>query len=267
MGNGKFHLYLDECSYKDKDRNDIYGICGVIVEDSTLTNVRTSLGELKKEIWKDRMPYREAKNIILHATEIRQAKNGSVKREHYEIFAIRKKVKLAFEGVAMIIENHNLPILGCVANHGNTSLKYNIKMNNYRSDALCMNYIMDNYACFLKAHNGEGDIIFESRYDHKDSVADKKLKKQFFKRMVYGTIHYQGIELQECISNISFRKKQENEAGLQLADFVVQPFLINYSKGEQVKPSIFKTIRKNRYSGYKELGGIDSNIHGVVYLR
>ena len=49
--------------------------------------------------------------------------------------------------------------------------------------------------------------------------------------------------------DIIFIQKQENEAGLQIADFIPRPFLINYFKIEQTKPSIYQILRKARYDG------------------
>lgn len=271
MSNGFYHLYLDESTYHDENRNQIYGVCGVVVGDSELTKVRREMGDLKKELWKGHMPYSSAKNVILHATEIRQANksNRSIKNRSYEIFKANHKVKKVFEGIGGIVKNHELPIIGCILNLNDISTNYCIKTDNYRGDAICMNTIIDNYICFLKNNNGKGDIIFESRHDgsKRDSLADRRLRKQFYKRMVYGTTHYQAFEIQECLESISFRRKQENEAGLQIADFVIQPFLFNFANQKQNTPNIYQTLRKHRYGGGNVLGGKNAGKHGVFYVK
>lgn len=55
---------------------------------------------------------------------------------------------------------------------------------------------------------------------------------------------YKALEIQDVISDIRFVKKQENNAGLQIADFVPAHFMINFSGNSQHKTNIYKT-KKN----------------------
>lgn len=269
MSSGYYNLYLDECLHiDDTTKEKVYGIVGIIVDRSELTNVRHELGDLKIRIWENELRTAEAKNVVLHAAEIyRSNRKGKVKNINYSIFRSNSKLREVFNGVTDIIEKNNLAIIGCVANLTTLSSRYKMKTDNYIGDSICMNKIINNFACFLKCHNAKGSIIFESRATSTHHGADSKLKKQFYKIMAHGTTIYKPIELQDVIESISFVKKQENEAGLQISDFIIQPFIFNFCGIKQKKPNIYQRIRKQRYSGGKELGGTESGIFGVTYVK
>ncbi|EGO9262600.1 DUF3800 domain-containing protein [Enterococcus faecalis] len=265
---GKYSLYLDECIFIDKNtREKIYGICGVAVHESELYNMRKNLGELKISLWGDKIKYVNAKNVVLHSTEIRRARSSDI--PEYQIFNKKANVRKAFNGIGNIIECRKLVILGAVTNLTDLEETYKVfkGSSNYTGDFICMTEIINNYNCFLKWHNATGNIIFESRASKTGNHADNKLKKQFYKIIAHGTKIYRGLDLQSNITGIEFIKKQENDAGLQIADFTVQPFLMNFCGENQTKPSIYSTLKKHRYSGLETFGENNSKIFGVKYIK
>ena len=265
---GKYSLYLDECIFTDKNtREKIYGICGVAVHESELYNMRKNLGELKISLWGDKIKYVNAKNVVLHSTEIRRARSSDI--PEYQIFNTKANIRKAFNGIGNIIECRKLVIFGAVINLTDLEETYKVfkGSSNYTGDFICMTEIIDNYNCFLKWHNATGNIIFESRASKSGNHADNKLKKQFYKIIAHGTKIYRGLDLQSNITGIDFIKKQENDAGLQIADFTVQPFLMNFCGENQTKPSIYSTLKKHRYSGLETFGEKNSKIFGVKYIK
>lgn len=78
---------------------------------------------------------------------------------------------------------------------------------------------------------------------------------------------YKALEIQDVISDIRFVKKQENNAGLQIADFVPTHFMINFSGNSQHKINLYKTLKKHRYSGFKTKGLQYSSKFGVTYIK
>lgn len=265
---GNYSLYLDECIFTDKNtREKIYGICGVAVHESELYNMRKNLGELKISLWGDKIKYVNAKNVVLHSTEIRRARSSDI--PEYQIFNKKANIRKAFNGIGNIIECRKLVIFGAVINLTDLEETYKVfkGSSNYTGDFICMTEIIDNYNCFLKWHNATGNIIFESRASKSGNHADNKLKKQFYKIIAHGTKIYRGLDLQSNITGIDFIKKQENDAGLQIADFTVQPFLMNFCGENQTKPSIYSTLKKHRYSGLETFGEKNSKIFGVKYIK
>lgn len=185
-----------------------------------------------------------------------------IKKDQRQLDSCRTIVKMATS-----ILSNNLTVFGCVVNQ--TSLEKNYCKNTdlYTSDELWLSEIINNFTCFLKHHNAKGSACFESRVSATGSYADSKLKKLFYKIMTRGTKNYKAVDLQSKISGIKFKKKQENEAGLQLADFTVQPFLFNSAKEKQNKPTIYPILRNQRYGGSNNIGGMYSKKYGVVYIN
>ncbi|WP_270597363.1 DUF3800 domain-containing protein [Enterococcus asini] len=267
MTSGYYNLYLDECKmHKDK----IYGIIGVAIEQSNLSTVRRQMGDIKINVWPD-LDERDAKNIVFHATEIHRVnkrKMGLDKlRPNYQSFRSNNKCAMAFNGISDIVSDNDLTIFGCTVNMNSIANQYKTSIDNYTADSICLNNVINNFSCFLKWHNAKGCIIFESRASNQDNKNDSKLKKQFYKIMTHGTAIYKPIELQGVIDSISFIKKQENDAGLQIADMIAQPFLYNSSKKRQRRPNIYSKIRPYRYSGRKTKGEMGSNVFGVIHIE
>lgn len=207
---GKYSLYLDECIFTDKNtREKIYGICGVAVHESELYNMRKNLGELKISLWGDKIKYVNAKNVVLHSTEIRRARSSDI--PEYQIFNKKANIRKAFNGIGNIIECRKLVIFGAVINLTDLEETYKVfkGSSNYTGDFICMTEIIDNYNCFLKWHNATGNIIFESRASKSGNHADNKLKKQFYKIIAHGTKIYRGLDLQSNITGIDFIKNKK----------------------------------------------------------
>ncbi|MBM7180606.1 DUF3800 domain-containing protein [Streptococcus suis] len=262
MSGGFYHLYLDESKYS-KDGSVVYGIAGVAIEEGALRAVRTTLGGLKKHLWSSMSPS-QAKSIVLHASDIRGA---NIKYEtHYDIFRKKENIRKVFSGVADIILKNDLTVFGAIVDLTKLKNEYLAEHSYYTGDRICLTEVVNNFVCFLKWNKAKGRIIFESRSDRNGNKADRKLKKQFYKIYSQGTDIYSALELQECLLGFKFIKKQENEAGLQIADFVPTPFMINFSNQSQPTINIWKTLKKHRYSGGKTKGNIQSSKFGVKYI-
>jgi hypothetical protein len=259
-----YNLFLDETKFYDNGRY-LYGIAGLAIEKAKMPDMGKRLGKLKAELWKDDLTYTQAKNIVLHMSDIR---SGNCKfDEHYTIFKSRENIRTLFKGVGEIIESIDMTVFGSMVNLSDLSEQYKTKSSFYIGDQMCMENIINNYTCFLKHHNSRGKIIFESRADKSGNKSDRMLQKQFYKIITHGTRMYKALEIQDVISDIRFVKKQENNAGLQIADFVPTHFMMNFCDKPQHKINIYKTLKKQRYSGYKTKGQRYSNKFGVTYIR
>lgn len=268
MQENYYNLYLDECMINTTDKK-VYGIIGVIIKESELDDVQNELDALKNRIWCD-MEANQAKEIVLHAVEVRGAnKNfrGNRSRVEYEVFRANSKKNDVFVGIKDIIMEKELGIIGSVVDLNSLSNRYKIPMDNYLGDSVCLRSIINNFTCFLKSHEGTGKIIFESRATHDSNTSDAKIKKQFYKIMTHGTNIYKPLVLQSVIEGISFSSKQKNLSGIQIADFIAQPFILHHSGEKQKQPNIYKDIRKRRYSGECSFGGPESSVFGVTYIK
>lgn len=245
-----YNLYLDESKFKYRDQIG-YCVAGVIIEEgSQLHSVRKYLGRVKSSIWSDKYGFGKSKQIIFHEAEIRShASNIIRRRAEYESFKKAENVRLAVRGIGNIIENHSLPVMGVLENQTEIAETYKTSRNSYTSYYLSLKQIIENYCYFLKNNNSTGEIVLESRKNKDSSILDQRVRKMFMKIMAHGTLRYSSMDLQKSISGIAFVQKQENEAGLQIADFVPHPFLLHYFGVSQTKPSIYQQLRKARYDG------------------
>lgn len=243
----RYNLYLDESKYIDSRKHVWYCIGGVIVSTQQMFDFRRSLGRLKHDVWGNEPSY-IAKNHILHEAEIRNY-SKRVTDPAYKVFEKNSNVRKVVNGVGDIIDNNNLTVLGCVLDETSIEMSYHAKQSSYSAYKICLQTIIESYTHFLKSNSDVGNIILESRRNNDGAIQDDRTRKQFYKILAHGTLLYTPAELQKSIYKLAFVKKQENEAGLQIADFVPRPFLLHNAGASQKKPSIYQVLRKHRYNG------------------
>lgn len=261
---GFYNLYLDETKY-NKDGQIMYGIAGMAILDNKVRNMGSMLGRLKSDLWSSTLSYPEAKNIVLHMSDIRSANTRF--NPYYNVFNARSNKRKIFEGIENILASNNCFVFGAMVNLSSLSEKYNFTPSYYRGDGICLTHIINNFVCFLKHHRARGRIIFESRADHINNNSDLALQKQFYKILTHGTLIYKAVDIQQAITDMQFKRKVENDAGLQIADFIPSHFMINFCGNSQAKINIYKTLKKLRYSGKTSQGEKDSKLFGVCYIE
>jgi len=245
-----YNLYLDESKISINSKSG-YSVAGVIIEEGPqLYNVRKELGRVKSKIWSSKLGYGRSKQIVFHEAEIRSHREGTLKRRpEYVDFKKAENIRLAVNGIGNIVGKFNLPVLGVLEDQTAIAEAYKTKRDSHASYYLALEQIIENYCYFLKNHNSVGKIICESRRNQNSGVLDQRVRKMYMKILVHGTLRYSASDLQDCLKDIVFIQKQENDAGLQIADFIPRPFLVNYFKISQTKPSIYQILRKARYDG------------------
>ena len=85
---------------------------------------------------------------------------------------------------------------------------------------------MENYSYFLKINNAHGNILADIRSEA------KAYRRNYYKIMANGTLYIDEHIIQERIESIKWCKKDEKNCGLQLADFIPNPFNHYYSKNK-----------------------------------
>jgi len=249
-----YSLYLDESKFFDPNKQDyIYCIAGIIINNKQLPTIRERIDHLKMKLWTTSSNYlaNQAESFIFHEAEIRSDNTNIIsKRPEYIIFhQNRSNKRKVIEEIGNIIQDEKLTILGAIENQTQVENNYQITRDSYSSYYLCLKSIVENYCAFLRQNHSHGNIILESRKNQNSTIQDQRTRKIFNKILVNGTLIYSALELQQTIYYIKFIQKQENDVGLQIADFIPRPLLLNYSSIPQSKPSIYQKIRKARYNG------------------
>lgn len=257
-----YNLYLDE----SKTFNPrMFCVAGEIIKDSKEKRITNSLNNLKKSIWNE--SYTHPENIVLHQTDIRNAKNKLhvYQGTPYQIFGKWSKINQIINGIGQIISTYKLPVLGCIVDIDSIKSNYGTENNDSSCYYLSLNSIIDSFTHFLNKKNDTGSIIIESRSYKGHADPDEINKKYFFKIMSHGTKHYSARKLQKRISNINFYQKKDNITGLQIADFIPEPLVFKEANISQ-KPSIYPLVKKNKYVIYQAPNPKDS-IYGVEFIK
>ncbi|MBK5077101.1 DUF3800 domain-containing protein [Lactococcus lactis] len=261
MDKERYSLFLDETRNSEKKTS---GIAGIAIKNDNISFMNGMLNELKVALWPD-LAQEDAENIILHVTDI--VRSNIRFNKEYRIFRAKSNKEQLYDGLSEILDKNDMTVFGSMINLQSLGHKYKKTFDNYIADEMCMEEILNNYACFLKYHSATGKIIFESRSNGDNDKSDRIFRKQFYKIITHGTKMYKAIELQEVIDGIEFIKKRDNNAGLQLADFVPYHFMRNFCGSSQQKENMFKTLKKKRYSGGVTKGEQLSSIFGMNFIK
>lgn len=232
-------MYIDETGdhslSKIQKSYPIFVLCGIICDekyhDSQLTQ---QLSILKKKHF-------GTEDIILHSKEMTHPQKA--KHPGYMNFMdsdFRKKFYNDFE---KFITQSNITIVACVILKNKHFAKYGLEAK----DPYLLSFDnLLNRLVFDVNDNEKGKVIAESR----DSILDNQLEISYLSARVEGTNKVQPSELKQKLENsISFGKKSENIAGLQIADMVATPIARHYLEkpernGHQLKYRVvFNKVR------------------------
>ena len=89
----------------------------------------------------------------------------------------------------------------------------------------CLTVLLERYIGWLKVVSGRGDVLAESR----GGTADMKLKQVYHDMWKDGTPYRPGQEFQNLLTSkeLKVKKKEQDIAGLQIADLVAYPSKID----------------------------------------
>lgn len=195
-------LFLDESK---PNGSSIKHMClgGIIIKEEIYKKqVIPQVNLLKTEIFK-------TTDIILHEVEIRNARNDFV--------LLRKEEtrKLFWEKLKPIYENNNIRTLGVAINKENYNRIYNEATNN-DPYFIVLQIALENFVHFLEKNNVKGTVYIESQ----NSAYDSMLRNHYHRIISNGTLYLDKNVFQERLLNINFLIKEDNNIGLQLADFI-----------------------------------------------
>lgn len=108
---------------------------------------------------------------------------------------------------------------------------------------IALQVMLENFCHFLIQNESVGRIRVESI----DEIHDQKLRVLFYRLLYTGTLFYSNKTLQDHLLGIDFRRKDDNEIGLQIADFVPNPLARFALAKEQKATSLFDAIKARIY--------------------
>jgi hypothetical protein len=264
----EYVLYLDESEAKS---SQTFAIAGFAVKKDQLSFLQDEIEKIKTLIWSDE--FIENNNPILHCTELQQVFNGrnndeikGVKVEYKEFITkqaneIEKIYNQIYGKISQMLKRSNATVFSCIIKtkqlydlfylddtHNGIHLvddKYNIALQK----------IIENYTHYLSVCDGYGDIVYEARNNEGENSAkspDFKLINDYHKIQANnrGIVYTNSAAVQSRNRTILVHNKNENIAGLQIADFIAYNIikLENCNVNSQIT-DFMKQIHRLSYNG------------------
>lgn len=235
-----YFLFLDELKSNDIYTNFCMG--GIFVEEQHYRKIIVpKMNEHKNNILGNT-------GVILHENEL------SKLLSKYKQSLKEEKTKKIYDAIRDIIINCDIHTV-CVGitkdnlltHYPNTSKTY----NKYRLYNVGLQIIMENYVHFLEEKDSYGCVFYESR----NIQADYELQKQYELIKDHGTLYLSSNIMKKRLMAISFPLKIDNNAGLQIADFILNPMARKFDNMEQKEYSLHNAIITKAYDG-----GISENM-------
>lgn len=164
-------------------------------------------------------------------------------KPHFRRFRNSQSLTPLFSGLKNILDTVPCHVLGA-AIHFNTLNSYfncDIQTTSYLT---AMQIVLENYCQFLKTKNGVGHVFVESR-----EAQDTEVRMHFHHIKAMGSLFVSPHAMQKLLRDISFPPKTENNVGLQVADFIPNPFARNTLGIKQNKHNLYQNLRGLRYDG------------------
>lgn len=264
----EYVLYLDESEFK---KSKTFVIAGIAVRKDQIILLEKELDEIKQLVWSGE--YIKNHNPVLHCTELQKVydrrfdnKIEWVKDEYKEIIGkepdeIDKIYTQIYGRMSSVLKKSHATVFSCVVKikqlhdlyfidekHNGVHLiddKYNIALQK----------IIENYTHYLSLNDGYGDVIYESRNamgENSFKSPDVKLIDDYHKIQANskGIVYTSSAEIQKRNRTIFTNSKNENLAGLILADFVAYNILkYELCKVEQQRTDFMKLVHRISYNG------------------
>jgi hypothetical protein len=239
----KYHLFVDESgdpSLSSINANfPIFVLLGCLFEDSGYKETCVKVLELKKEFF-------GSEHVILHNRDIRKCEGVFVK-----LFDLKVKEKFS-ERLNSILENGKYIVIAVGIKKQEFIEKYGkIADDPYE---LSLSFLLERVV--MEIDNGKDstmDIMIESR----GRVEDEIIQKRYNRLLDKGSRHITPESFKKRCEKMEFRKKKENDCGLQIADLCAYPVarhVINPNEPYPAYDMVEKKFRKSKSGSFVGYG-------------
>lgn len=234
----EYTLYLDESRNSE---GTYFTISGVIIRNNDIDILNAGILDAKRCIWSNE--YIEKSIPILHCVELTTVKNcswnksylSSYIKNHPHYLSLQNKnssdIKDIYNNVygklCKVLKDINGVIVGCTIDVNKFKYIYGDKftIDSELFFEVAMQETIENYAHFLYVNDGIGCIVYESR-NNKDSQTNRSPDFKMYNNFCHIKSSNKGISfinqdmMSKTIRYLNIFNKQEDIAGLQLADFI-----------------------------------------------
>lgn len=252
-----YTLYIDESqTHNHSEKLLHFCMAGAIVNDREYPIIEHEITKLKRTIWSDHSAPEE---IILHQKNIIDASKGKLdisKFPEYERFKSKGFRKNFYSEFSKVFDCGKISIVGASINVEYMEQCYNIKKPclpgepiQYRNQTnkylITLQLLLENYCHFLIVHNGKGRIVYESISE----IDNERICSKFYQIKLMGSMYITKEAMHNHLLGINFVKKDDNNAGLQIADFIPNAFAREHANFSQLDKND-TLIRKMKYYRY-----------------
>lgn len=234
-------MFLDESGNHGLIKIDpdypVFVLGGVIVDQSYAN------GELAERVQRFKLDLFGRDDLILHTADITRNRNGY---ERMQEPSFRQRF---YEQLNDLMRELEYQVVACV-------IKKDVHFAHYGFAAidpymLSLDILVEHFCFELEDSHCQGLIVAEKR----SPVLDRELDVAWLNLKIQGTRYIQARTIDERIVGLVSRHKQENIAGLQLADPVISP-IGRFVLGKRVYEdwSIVESKLRRRDGGYENAG-------------
>ena len=238
----KYHLFVDESGDPSLSSVNadfpVFVLLGCLFEDSAYQEICTKIIELKKEFF-------GSEHAILHSRDIRKCEDVFVK-----LFDLEIKEKF-YNKLNSILENGNYIVISVGINKKEFIEKYGkIADDPYE---LSLSFLLERAVMEIDKGENTIHITLESR----GRVEDEIIQKRYNRLLDNGSSHITPERFKKRLEKIEFKKKKENDCGLQMADLCAYPVarhIINPNEPYPAYDIVEKKFRKNSSGSFVGYG-------------
>lgn len=241
LSTSRFIAFFDECGdhslVKINPEFPVFVLCAVIVERETYARA------IVPEIAAFKLRYFAHEGINLHSRDIRKAEGPFSILQNA---GVRERFLAELTGLMQ-----SLPYTLFV-----TAIRKDAHLKRYGEEAknpydIALEYSFERVLHFMEA-NGQTDlpVIAEARGKNEDN----ELRASFHSLMTQGTYYNQAQRFRNLLCPLTFRRKQDNIAGIQLADLCAHPVARHVLKPQQPNRA-FDALQNHFYKA--------GNVHGL----
>jgi len=234
-------LFLDESGDHNLTAIDpqypLFVLGGVIVDKDYAE------GSLTQELDAFKATFFDNTDIVLHTADIARNRGGF---ERLKETAFRSQF---YEALNALMRRLQYSVVACAIRKDEHLSRYGIAaLDPYM---LSLDVLVERFCFDIGKVTGGGLIVAEKR----DPTLDRELDVAWLNLKIRGTRYLQAREIEDRVVGLNLRAKQDNVAGLQLADLVVSPIgrhlLGKSDKADwQIVEGKFRRSPRGRVDGY-----------------
>ncbi len=238
----KYHLFIDESGDPSLSSVNtdfpVFVLLGCLFEDSAYQEICAKIIELKKKFF-------GSEHAILHSRDIRKCEGVFVK-----LFDLKVKEDF-YKKLNLILGNGNYTVISVGINKKEFIEKYGkIADDPYE---LSLSFLLERAVMEIDKGDSTMHITLESR----GKVEDEIIQKRYNRLLDNGSSHITPERFKKRLEKIEFKKKKENDCGLQIADLCAYPVarhIINPKEPYPAYDIVEKKFRKNSSGSYVGYG-------------